>query len=240
MRILLINKDKLFHILSNIAIVLVIIFAGVVSVVTPILRVDYLADDTVIFSGNPNNKNVSLMFNIYQGSEYVTQILDVLKEKNVTVTFFVGGVWVSKNNQILTSIAANGNEVGNHGYFHKDHTTLSDTANQSEIYNTHTLVKEIINLDMDLFAPPSGAYNKKTVNIASSLGYKTIMWSKDTIDWRDQDENVLISRATKNPKSGDLILMHPTKATANVLPQIIDFYLNNGFSIVKVSDNIKM
>ncbi len=240
MKVLLINKDKFFHILSNIAIVLVIIFAGTVSVITPILSVDYLADDTAIFSGNPNNKNVSLMFNVYQGSEYVLEILEVLQEKNVTATFFVGGVWVSKNNQILTSIASYGNEVGNHGYFHKDHTILSDSTNQAEIYNTHVLVKEVANIDMTLFAPPSGAYNKKTVKIAASLGYKTIMWSKDTIDWRDQEKSLLISRATKNPKNGDLILMHSTKATAEVLANVIDFYLENGFSIVKVSDNIKI
>ena len=31
------------------------------------------------------------------------------------------------------------------------------------------------------------------------LGYKVIMWSKDTIDWRDSDENLLIKR-----KLGDM------------------------------------
>ena len=91
---------------------------------------------------------------------------------------------------------------------------------------------------MTLFAPPSGAFNKHTSYIAKNLGYKTIMWSKDTIDWRDQDENLIFSRATKNCESGDLILMHPTKATAQALDKVIKFYKEKGLNVDTVSKNI--
>ena len=92
---------------------------------------------------------------------------------------------------------------------------------------------------MDLFAPPSGSYNKSTAVLAESLGYKTIMWSKDTIDLRDKDTNLIYSRATKNPVAGDLILMHPTKATASILDKIIKHYLSIGLKVDTVSSNIK-
>ena len=91
---------------------------------------------------------------------------------------------------------------------------------------------------MTLFAPPSGAYNNKTLEIANNLNYKTIMWSKDTIDWRDKDENLIYSRATNNAKNGDLILMHPTQETLSALPKIIEFYKNNNFNLTTVSNNI--
>ena len=65
------------------------------------------------------------------------------------------------------------------------------------------------------------------------------MWSKDTIDWRDKDENTILSRATKNLSNGDLILMHPKEHTLNVLPKIIDFILENGYNIVTVGKNIE-
>ena len=64
------------------------------------------------------------------------------------------------------------------------------------------------------------------------------MWSKDTIDWRDADAQVILDRATKNLKNGDLVLMHPTKATLNALPQIIQKIKENNFNIVNVSKNI--
>ena len=195
-------------------------------------------NEKAIYSGNTNNNNVSLMINVYWGDEYIEPILDCLNQNNIKATFFVGGVWVSKNNEMLKKIYSLGHEIGNHGYFHKDHTTLSENKNQEEIYQTHLLVKELIGIDMTLFAPPSGAYNNKTLSIANDLGYKTIMWSKDTIDWRDNDENLIFSRATNNPKNGDLILMHPTEATLKALPNIINFYKNNNYNLTTVSENL--
>lgn len=195
-------------------------------------------NEKAIYSGNTNNNNVSLMINVYWGDEYIEPMLDCLNQNNIKATFFVGGVWVSKNNEMLKKIYSLGHEIGNHGYFHKDHTTLSDNKNQEEIYQTHLLVKELIGIDMTLFAPPSGAYNNKTLSIANDLGYKTIMWSKDTIDWRDNDENLIFSRATNNPKNGDLILMHPTEATLKALPNIINFYKNNNYNLTTVSENL--
>ena len=64
------------------------------------------------------------------------------------------------------------------------------------------------------------------------------MWSKDTIDWRDSDQKLIFNRATKNLENGDLVLMHPKEHTLLALPKIIDFYIESGFSVVTVSENI--
>lgn len=194
--------------------------------------------NTAIYRGNPEKNNVSLMINVYWGTEYVEPMLEVLKNEDVKATFFVGGCWVAKNNEILKKIYDDGHEIANHGYYHKDHKYLSKERNQEEIYINHKMVKEILDVDMTLFAPPSGSYNNLTLEVASSLGYKTIMWSKDTIDWRDKDSNLAYTRATKNPKNGDLILMHPTEHTLKALPDIIKFYKNNNFNLTTVSENI--
>ena len=190
------------------------------------------------YSGNTQKNNVSLMNNVYLGTDYIEPMLEVLKNENVKTTFFVGGTWASSNSEVLKKIFDDGHEIANHGYYHKDHKYLSDERNQEEIYITHKLVKELIGVDMTLFAPPSGSYNTQTLLIASNLGYKTIMWTKDTIDWRDKDSNLAFTRATKNAKNGDLILMHPTAHTLEALPQIIKFYKENGFNLTTVSEAI--
>jgi peptidoglycan/xylan/chitin deacetylase (PgdA/CDA1 family) len=78
------------------------------------------------------------------------------------------------------------------------------------------------------------------VEIASELGYKTIMWTdgRDTIDWRDKDVDLIYSRAIKNCKGGDLILMHPTEATKNALDRIIKTLKDKGFELCTVTENI--
>lgn len=205
-------------------------------------------DLTNVFSGNDNqpyyigntaNKNVTLMVNVYWGNEYLPGMLKTLADEGVKTTFFVGGVWASKYSDLLQAIYDGGHEIGNHGFFHKDHKNLNYENNQKEIYNTHKLVKELLGVEMTLFAPPSGAYGKTCLAVAGELGYKTIMWSKDTIDWRDKNRDIIYNRAVKNPKNGDLILMHPTEATAKALPDIIKFYKEQGFNLTTVSENIK-
>ena len=71
---------------------------------------------------------------------------------------------------------------------------------------------------MNLFAPPSGSFNKSTLDACKELGYSVIMWSKDTIDWRDKDANLIYTRATNNISGGDFILAHPTEYTLKSLP----------------------
>jgi peptidoglycan-N-acetylglucosamine deacetylase len=194
--------------------------------------------EKAIYRGNTNNKNVSLMINVYWGTEYLDSMLETLKKYDIKTTFFVGGMWANENSDYIKKFVNNGHEIANHGYYHKDSTTITKERLQEEIYVTHKLIKSIIGIDMNLFAPPSGAYNKDTILVASSLDYKTIMWSKDTIDWRDKNTGLIYKRAVNNPQNGDLILMHPTLNTSEALESIIKFYKDKGFNIVTVSENI--
>jgi peptidoglycan/xylan/chitin deacetylase (PgdA/CDA1 family) len=97
----------------------------------------------------------------------------------------------------------------------------------------------VLGIDMKLFAPPSGSFGKTTLKQAEALGYTTIMWSKDTIDWRDHDTEKIYNRATKNLEGGDLILMHPTKNTVEALDRIIKYALEHNLQVSKVSETLK-
>lgn len=223
---------------SNIAIFAMILVVGLVAFVGGLGITSTSAVSGVYYNGDRNSKSVSLMINVYWGTEYLDDMLATLKEKNVKTTFFIGGTWAVLNEEMLNKIKDEGHEIANHGYHHKDHDKISEEENLNEIANTHKIVKELIDVEMNLFAPPSGAYNKVTVEAAQNLGYKTIMWTRDTIDWRDHNTKLIYQRAIKNANGGDLILMHPTENTAEALPQIIDWYQSNGFSLVPVSSNI--
>ena len=188
-----------------------------------------------LYNGNLNSNKICLMINVYWGNEYIEPMLKTLEENNVKTTFFVGGMWVEKYPDLAKKIKDVGHEIGNHGYFHKDQNQLTLDGNKKEINDCHLIVKKVLDVDMNLFAPPSGAFNDSTINAANSLNYKTIMWTRDTIDWRDQDATTIYNRAVNNAKGGDLILMHPTKCTTEALPKIIET-LKQNFVLTTVSD----
>jgi peptidoglycan/xylan/chitin deacetylase (PgdA/CDA1 family) len=191
-----------------------------------------------IYRGNVTKKNVSIMINVYFGTEYIERMLQILREYDAIATFFVGGVWVNKNNDALKLIAESGHEIGNHGYFHLDHKSISYAKNKEEILVTEKLVESVIGKKTNLFAPPDGSFNATTLKAANELGYKTVVWSKDTIDRRDKNTELIYTRAVKELKNGDLISMHPTANTVEALKDICKYFAAQGFNMVSVSDNI--
>ena len=192
-----------------------------------------------IYCGDKNSNNVTLMINVYWGTEYLDKMLTTLKKLDIKTTFFVGGMWAQKENGMLNRIKEDGHEIANHGYFHKDHDKISAERNREEISMTEQVIEKTCGVKTKLFMPPSGAFNQTTLKVAGELGYKTIMWSKDTIDWRDKNPTLIYNRATQNIAGGDLILMHPTLATSEVLEDIIVSLKRGGWNLVTVSKNLE-
>ena len=191
-----------------------------------------------IYNGDRSSNKVAITFNVYEGKQTVEGILDLLKEKEVKATFFIGGCWADDNLDTVLRILEDGHEVGSHGYFHKDHSKLSEDENRAEMSLLHNLIKRETGYEITLFAPPSGAFSIETLKVAENLGYKTVLWSKDTIDWRDKSQKLVYNRATRNVSGGDIILMHPKEHTLSALPDILEFYKKQGLTATTVSDCI--
>lgn len=189
-----------------------------------------------IYKGDENIPKVSFACNVVWGAEYVPKMLDLFREKDIKITFFIGGEWASENADLLRQMVMEGHELGNHGYYHKHHSQLNFDENRREISQTEDIIYKITGVKTVLFAPPYGEFNDTTLKAADSLGYKTIMWSIDTIDWRREGAEVIANRVLKKPHNGAIILMHPVEDTLEALPIIIDQLRERGFEIGKVSD----
>ena len=222
--------------ITNGVLALVLVVVAVVCFYPTAAHVSGL-EDRVHYRGTSGD-GVSLMFNVYWGTQEVEGILEALAEYDAKATFFIGGSWADDNTACVRKIVEEGHEVGSHGYFHRDHTTLGYEGNVEEISRSVQFLQLAAGVPVTLFAPPSGAYDEDTVNAAESLGLRTVMWSRDTIDWRDKDVSLVVKRATENAAGGDLVLMHPKEHTLRALPQVLGYYEKAGLKAVTVSENI--
>ncbi len=191
-----------------------------------------------IYKGNENINKVAFECNVVWGSEYIPSMLNIFKEHDIKITFFIGGEWARDNPELLKLIVEGGHEIGNHGFAHKHHSRLNFEENIKEIKDTEDTIKDITGITTCLFAPPYGEFDNTTLRAASSLGYKTIMWSIDTIDWRGDGVEAIINRVLKNPHNGAFILMHPTDHTITALPTIIKELKQMGYEIGTISELI--
>lgn len=230
-------KNKIISVIVNIALCAIIASISIVGFVGG-EAAEVTSDGENLYYKSEAGKGVSLMFNVYQNTRNVEAIMDILDEYSAKATFFLGGCWADDNIDCVRQIAERGHEVASHGYFHKDHSKMTYEQNLAEIRPSVKLVNAILGKEITLFAPPSGAFNDSTVTAAASLGLKTIMWSRDTIDWRDGDAALITSRATKNLQTGEFVLMHPMDVTVKALPQILGYIRENGLTAVTVSYNL--
>jgi len=222
--------------LTNTILVFVVIVIGAVCFFptsAPVSRVERKA-----YYRGSSRDGVSLMFNVYESAETVLEILSVLQEYGVRATFFIGGCWADDNTRCVREIAAAGHEIASHGYFHRDHGSMDYDENYREIHNSVAFLTQVTGKAVTLFAPPSGSYCDDTLRAAEALSLKTVMWSKDTIDWRDEDAALVFSRATKDVSGGDLILMHPKPHTLKALPEILTYYREHSLRVISVGENL--
>lgn len=234
------RKNVLFHIVTNVALALLIFSVGFACLYPTEKEIPTGSKEFSVFRKGKSVDGVSLMFNVYESAETVERILDILREYDAKATFFIGGVWAEKNDDCVKKIAQNGHEIGNHGYFHKDHDKLSEQRNKEEISACNALLEGITGVKPTLFAPPSGAYGENTLSATEHFGMKTVLWTKDTVDWRDKKASVVYTRATKNVGGGDFILMHPKPHTADALPDILTYYKKHALRAITVTENLQI
>ena len=187
------------------------------------------------YNGNKKSNKVALMFNCYEGRDNVFEIAKLLKEYGFKATFFFGGCFADDNFDLVSYLANEGHEIGNHGYFHKEHGKLDEQGNLFEIKHTHDVILAQTGINMTLFAPPSGDFSQTTLKVCENLGYKVILWSVDTIDWRDKSQKIVYNRATQKVSGGDFVLMHPKEHTLKALPDILNNYLERGLVVTTVT-----
>lgn len=200
------------------------------------------------------NKYVFLTFD--DGPSTNTEpILDILKEKGVHATFFALGDSISKtsnSSEILKRCISEGHAIGNHSYSHKfdilyPNNSINIDNYVAEFNKTNNLLKSILGDEFDskVIRMPGGYMSRKYYNDPNLSEFDKYMSDNGivSIDWnalngdaegKDYSLNEMLDyvKQTSEGKKQIVILMHDTygkEKTVQVLPDIIDYYKNNGF-----------
>ncbi|SFP09068.1 polysaccharide deacetylase family protein [Salibacterium halotolerans] len=188
-----------------------------------------------VYRGNPAKPAAALMINVSWGDDYIPRMLKVLREEKVKATFFLEGRWVRNQPKSAKMIMEEGHEIGSHAYSHPDMAASSEEEITQQLKQTDDVLKAVLSEDPELFAPPSGSYNDQVVETADDLGMHTILWTVDTVDWKDPEPSAMASRAAEKVENGSLILMHPTEAASAGLREMIEGIRAEGIRLDTVS-----
>jgi len=128
-------------------------------------------------------RKVWLTFDDGPHPEYTDRILGVLQSYAIKATFFVLGTSMERwGTTILERMGAEGHSIGNHGYSHRDLTSLTESEIRDEIKRTEELIGQLPNAEK-VFRPPYGSWSSMVEHVASELNYRMVLWNVDTRDW---------------------------------------------------------
>ena len=194
-----------------------------------------------IYCVQTDEKKVALSFDAAWGNEDTQEILNILKNHDVHVTFFMTGDWVEKYPDDVKAIYEAGHDLGNHSETHPNMSQLSNEQKTEELMLVHKKVKELTGEDMYLFRPPYGDYDDEVILNAKENGYYTIQWDVDSLDWKDYGVDSIVDTVVnhKNLGNGSIILCHNgAKYTKDALDAMINGLQEKGYGIVPVSELI--
>lgn len=194
-----------------------------------------------IYCVDTEEKKVALSFDAGWGNEDTEKLLEILKNHNLKVTFFMTGEWVANYPDDVKAILQAGHDLGNHSENHKNMSQISDEDKKQELMKVHDKVKELTGYEMCLFRPPYGDYDNAVIDVAKECKYYTIQWDVDSLDWQNKGVESVITTVTehKNLGNGSIILCHNgAEYTAEALDTLITRLQDMGYEIVPISELI--
>lgn len=220
-----------------------LLFAAVVCLLGGILVIT-----NVVFGGERKipiycvdtpEKVVAISFDAAWGNEFTQGILDILDTYDAKATFFLVNFWAEKYPEDVKEIARRGHDIGNHSATHPDMADLSPEQIRTELTTTGDTIQKLTGTQPVLFRPPFGSYSDPLILTAEELGYDTIQWSIDSLDWKDISAQQIVERVTRNVKNGSIILFHNNaRHVLEYLPLILENLRENGYRVVKINDMI--
>jgi len=182
---------------------------------------------------DPNKPMVALTFDDGP-SKHTAEILKVLKENNSVATFFVLGSEVNKYKDVLNQVIAEGNEIGNHSYNHKNLKTITDEEVYKQVQGTDDLVYIASGYTPKVMRPP---YGISDAELNKKINKPIVKWSIDTLDWKSRNTDKVVAAVLNDVKDGDIVLMHDLyDSTAQAAKIIIPKLVEQGYQLVTVSE----
>ena len=193
-----------------------------------------------LYCGEEGKKQVSITFDAGYDKGTHAPILDTLKEKGVSASFFVDGNFLKQNEELIRRMAAEGHTVGNHTLHHADMTALTDLAvYRREIDGWNDILTGYGLTPSGYFRFPCGRYSARALEYNQQLGLTSVFWSFAYYDWVENDQpdpEKALQKIISRMHDGCILLLHSTSQTnAEILGTLIDRLRAEGYDIVPLS-----
>ena len=187
--------------------------------------------------GGGGEKYVALTFDDGPTAGVTERLLNGLRDRYVSATFFLCGYRIDRCPELLRRMAEEGHELGIHGQTHRYlHDCTAETVRQ-ELVATMEQVEALSGVRPKLFRPPGGLTGGAVKPTAAELGLSIILWSVDPQDWACHNSQTVVQRILSTVQDGDILLLHDlSDSSVEAALTVIDRLEEQGFRFCTVSE----
>ena len=197
-------------------------------------------------SGQPNlhgvaaaGKRIALTFDDGPKPD-TTQLLDILKQKNVRATFFLVGKQVEAYPEIARRIDSEGHEIQNHTYGHRALEFLSANEVERELFACAAAVRAATGKETTMVRPPGARNSTQVDEVVRRNGMRTVFWTVKCTEVEGTTQERMLKHVVSSCKPGAILMMHNAdRITLRALPAVIDALRDKGYALVTLSELIE-
>ena len=183
----------------------------------------------LVWHGPLSSNEVALTFDDGPNDSATLAVADVLAAHGARGSFFVVGAAVLARPEIVRSLVARGQVVGDHSFRHGSHDWL-DLAYR-EASRGEQAIADVTGRCPTWFRPPHGRHTPFTSAAVTRAGMRTVTWDVSGHDWDTNDAALVATRVLRTVRAGSIVLLHdglngdPTidrTVVVRALPMILD------------------
>lgn len=220
-----------------------------------------------IIKGNPDKKNITLVFTADQWADGADDIISALKKNKIKGAFFFTGRFFELHADVVRRLVADGHYVGSHSYGHllyapwenRDSMLITKQQFMDDMRRSYATLARfgITEAKAPFFIPPYEYYNSTVCSWARQMGLRIVNFTPGTgtnadytipsmKNYRSSDEieKRLLDYEHAHTLNGHFLMIHfgtsPERADKfyKRLPQVIKALRHRGYRFVSLEDMI--
>jgi peptidoglycan/xylan/chitin deacetylase (PgdA/CDA1 family) len=175
---------------------------------------------------------VALTFDDGPHPQGTPAVLEALRERGATATFFLVGEQVERYPGLVAEIVAAGHGVELHCFRHRNNLRLGPGSILADAERARAAIEEAAGQAIACYRPPYGIFSAAALRAVQRRGWRPVLWSRWGRDWdRSATAESIARRASAGIRVGDVVLLHDADyysargswvRTAAALPLILD------------------
>jgi peptidoglycan-N-acetylglucosamine deacetylase len=154
-------------------------------------------------------EGVALTFDDGPHPQGTPAVLETLRERGATATFFLAGEQVARRPVLAAEIVAAGHRVELHCHRHRNLLRLGVREFLEDAERARVTIEEATGQAIADYRPPYGIFSAATLRAVRRRRWRPVLWSRWGRDWaRRATAESIARRSSSGIGAGDIVLLH--------------------------------